>query len=193
MWTDSTESWYTYSFSFENATFSLRIRLPSTRILCNENRTFRQRSLELNFLKTLFSRVPVYRRERNFSKTLRTHYQVQSTPSNIRNLFKMADGRFPFLSFILGLISNLIACLQANSASLILQADYSRRRQNMIRLLSLPVSRGGRLDLPLVWLWPLCILFCSCEVRPLKDQIQYHPRPPPLLPGWADKISVSYF
>ena len=193
MWTDSTESWYTYSFSFENATFSLRIRLPFTRILCNENRTFRQRSLELNFLKTLFSRVPVYRRERNFSKTLRTHYQVQSTPSNITNLFKMADGRFPFLSFILGLISNLIACLQANSASLILQADYSRRRQNMIRLLSLPVSRGGRLDLPLVWLWPLCILFCSCEVRPLKDQIQYHPRPPPLLPGWADKISVSYF
>ena len=108
---------YTYSFSFENATFSLRIRLPSTRILCNENRTFRQRSLELNFLKTLFSRVPVYRRERNFSKTLRTHYQVQSTPSNIRNLFKMADGRFPFLSFILGLISNLIACFQANSSS----------------------------------------------------------------------------
>ena len=193
MWTDSTESWYTYSFSFENATFSLRIRLPSTRILCNENRTFRQRSLELNFLKTLFSRVPVNRRERNFSKTLRTHYQVQSTPSNITNLFKMADGRFPFLSFILGLISNLIACLQANSASLILQADYSRRRQNMIRLLSLPVSRGGRLDLPLVWLWPLCILFCSCEVRPLKDQIQYHPRPPPLLPGWADKMSISCF
>ena len=121
MWADSTESWYTYSFSFENATFSLRIRLPSTRILCNENGTFQQRSLELNFLKTLFSRVPVYRRERNFSKTLTTHYQVQSTPSNIRNLFKMADGRFPFLSFILGLISNLIACFQANSSSWLFQ------------------------------------------------------------------------
>jgi len=37
----------------------------------------------------------------------------------------MAEGRFPFLSFILGLISNLIACFQANLALLILQADYS--------------------------------------------------------------------
>ena len=82
------------------------------------------------------------------TKTLRTHYQFQSTPCNIRNLFKMADACFPFLSFILGLISDLIAYFQANLALLILQADYSRRRQNIIRLLSLPVSRGGRLDLP---------------------------------------------
>ena len=71
---------------------------------------------------------------------MRTHYQLQSTPRNIRNLFKMANGRFPFLSFILGLISNQIACFQANLALLILQVDYSRRRQNIIRLLSLPVS-----------------------------------------------------
>ena len=83
------------------------------------------------------------------TKTLRTHYQFQSTPRNIRNLFKMADGRFSFLSFILWLISNLISCFQANLALLILQADYSWRRQNIIRLFSLPVSRGGRLDLPL--------------------------------------------
>ena len=88
------------------------------------------------------------RRKRNFSKTLRTHYQFKSTPRNIRNLFKMADGRFSFLSFILWLISNLISCFQATSALLILQADYSRKRQNIIRLLSMPVSRGGRLDLP---------------------------------------------
>ena len=86
------------------------------------------------------------RRKRNFSKTLRTHYQFQSTLR--KNLFNMADERFPFLSFILGLISNLIACFQENSALLILQADYSRRRQDIIRLLSMPVSRGGRLDLP---------------------------------------------
>ena len=72
------------------------------------------------------------------SKMLRTHFQFQSTPRNIRNLFKMADRRFPFLSFILGLISNLIACFQANLALLILQADYSRRHHNIIRLLSLP-------------------------------------------------------
>ena len=63
--------------------------------------------------------------------------EVQSTRLNIRNLFKMADGRFPLLSFILGLISNLISCFQANLALLILQADYFRKRQNIIRLLSL--------------------------------------------------------
>ena len=143
-----------------------------------ENGTFRKRSPEWNLLKTLFSRVRADRwkrnfsktlsrvelfenavfactcgqTKRNFSKTLRTHYQFKSTPRNIRNLFKMADGRFSFLSFILWLISNLISCFQANLALLILHADYSRRRQNIIRLLPLPVSRGGRLDLPLVWL-----------------------------------------
>ena len=110
----------------------------------DENGTFRKRSPDWNFLKTPFSRVRVDRRKRNFSKTLRTHYQFQSTLR--KNLFNMADERFPFLSFILGLISNLIACFQATSALLILQAYYSRRRQNIIRLLSLPLSRGGRLD-----------------------------------------------
>ena len=65
----------------------------------NENGTFRKR-FPGNFLKTLFSRVRVDRRKRNFSKTLRTHYQFQSSIRNIRNLFKLADGRFPFLSFI---------------------------------------------------------------------------------------------
>ena len=52
-----------------------------------------------NFLKTMFSRVRVDKRKRNFSKTLRSHHQFHSTPRNIRNLFKMADGRFPFLFF----------------------------------------------------------------------------------------------
>ena len=46
------------------------------------------------------------------TKALRLHYQFQSTPRNIRNLFKMADARFPFLSFILRLISDLIACFK---------------------------------------------------------------------------------
>ena len=116
----------------------------------DENGTFRKRSPDWNFLKTPFSRVRVDRRKRNFSKTLRTHYQFQSTLR--KNLFNIADERFPFLSFILGLISNLISCFQATSALLILQAHYSRRRQNIVRLLSMPVSRGGRLDLPPVWL-----------------------------------------
>ena len=108
------------------------------------------------------------------TKALRTHYQFQSTPRNIRNLFKMADTRFPFLSFILGHISDLIACFQANLALLILQADYSRRRQNIIRLLSLPVSRGGRLDLPLGWLCfcpDLDILNCFCDFEERHNNI----------------------
>ena len=117
--------------TFENATLSLRIRPPSTRIRWKQSmqtELFEYRTPEWNFLETLFSRVRVDRRKRNFSKTLRTHYQFQSTSRNIRNLFKMADERFPFLSFILALVSNLTACL-------ILEAGYSRRRQNIIRLL----------------------------------------------------------
>ena len=105
--------------------------------------------------------VRVYRRKRNFSKTLRTCYQFQSTPRNIRNL--MADGRFPLLSFILGLISSLIACFQA---------DYSRRRQNIIRLLSLPafatVVKRRKVGSPfsLTWILPrFLICFCDFEER----------------------------
>ena len=108
----------------------------------NENGTFRKRPPEWNDLKTLFSRVRVDRRKWElFENAEDTLSQFQATPRKIRNLFKIADGRFPFLSFILGFISNLTACFQANLA------DYSRRRQNIIRLLSLPVSRGGSLTL----------------------------------------------
>ena len=102
---------------------------------------------------------------------------IHSTQRNIRNFFKMTVGRFPFLPFILALISNLISCFQANLALLILQADYSRRRQNIIRLLSLPVSTGGRLDLPLVW---LCFcpgfdpLNCFCDFEERHNNINPH-------------------
>lgn len=71
---------------------------------------------------------------------------MRLTPRNIINLFKMADRAFTFTS-ILGLISNLFACFQANLALLFLQADYSRRQQNFIRSLALPVSSGARSDL----------------------------------------------
>ena len=109
----------------------------------NENGIFPENALQRGtFWKRCLSRVRVDRRKRNFSKTLRTHNQFQFTPRNIINLFKMPDGLFPFLSLIRGVISNLIACFQADLALLILQADYSRRRQNIITLLSLPVSRG---------------------------------------------------
>ena len=99
----------------------------------NENGTFRKRFPEWNFLKTLFSRGSVNRRKRNFSKTLITHYQFQSTPRNIRNLFKIADGRLPFLVFYTWAYFQPIACFQANLALLNLQADNSRRQQNIIK------------------------------------------------------------
>ena len=67
-------------------------------------RNFRKRSPEQNFLKTLSSCVRVARRKRNFSKTLKTHYQSQSTLRNIRtDLFKMTDGRFLSCLLYLGL------------------------------------------------------------------------------------------
>jgi len=146
----------------------------------NENGIFPENAFQRGtFWKRCLSRVLVDRRKRNFSKTLRTHNQFQFTPRNIRNLFKMADGRFPFLSFILGLISDLIACFQANLALLILQADYSRRRQNIITLLWLPVSREGRLDLYLVWLC-FCpdfdILNCFCDFEKPHNNINPHRR-----------------
>ena len=158
----------------------------------NENGTFRKPSPEWNFLKTLFSRVRVDKRKRNFSKTAedkKKFQSLQSAPHSIRNLLKEAEGRFPFLSFIPGLISNLIACFQANLALLILQADYSRRRQNIIRLLSLPVSRGGRLDLPLVWLC-FCpyfdILNCFCNFKERHNNINPHQRN-------SKMASINYF
>ena len=168
---------HTYPFSFKNATFSLRIRLPSTRI------RWKRSIWKRNFSKTL-SWVELFENavfactcgqtkaelfeNRWGQKKSSNHFQ--SAPHSIRNLLKVAEGRFPFLSFIPGLISNLIACFQANLALLILQADYSRRRQNIIRLLSLPVSRGGRLDLPLVWLcfcpyFDILNCFCNCKER----------------------------
>ena len=58
----------------------------------NENGNFWKRSQEWNFLKTLFSRLRVDENG-TFRKTLRSHCQFQSTPRNIRNLFKMAEGR----------------------------------------------------------------------------------------------------
>ena len=102
---------------------------------------------------------------------------VPSTPRNIINLFKMADGRFPFLSFILALISNLISCFQANLALLILQTDYSSRRQNIIRLLSLgPVSRGRRSVSLTLFLPDFDILNCFCDFEERHNNIDPHKR-----------------
>ena len=146
---------HTYAFSLENATFSLRI--PFRPLVYDENDRWKR-----NFSKTLSTlelfwkrrfRVYVWTDENGtFRKRWGHTISFNRRCAILQNLFKMVDERFPFLSFILRLISNLIACFQANWALLILQADYSRRRQNIIRLLSMPLSRGGRLDLPSVWL-----------------------------------------
>ena len=110
-----------------------------------ENGTFQKRSPEWNFLKTLFSLTRVGGRKRNFSKTLTSHYQFQSTQRNIIHLFKMADRRFNFLVFNTWAYFRPNCLFSSKFSWLFLLADYSRRRQNIIRLLSLPVSRGGRL------------------------------------------------
>ena len=83
-------NWKRNFFFTHTATVHMYLMKP-----IKENGTFRKRSLEWKFLKALFSRVCVDRRNRNSSKTLRSQYQFQSTPRNIRNLFEMADGRFP--------------------------------------------------------------------------------------------------
>ena len=129
--------------------------------------------------------VRVYRRKRNFSKTLRTRYQFQSTPRNIRNL--MADGRFPLLSFILGLISSLIACFQA---------DYSRRRQNIIRLPSLPafatVVKRRKVGSPfsLTWILPR-FLICFCDFEERHNSINPHERNSRMAPNNSESVCVT--
>ena len=67
---------HTNGFSFENAYFFIRFRLPSTLIrsktevhVC-ENGGFRKRSLEWSFLKTEVQRLCVDGRKRRFSKTI---------------------------------------------------------------------------------------------------------------------------
>jgi len=88
-------------YPFENATFSLRIRLPSTRIRWKRSiktELFENALQSGTFWKRCF-RVYAWTNENETFRTLRSHYQFHSTPRNIRNVFKMADGRFPFLSF----------------------------------------------------------------------------------------------
>ena len=74
-----------------------------------------------------------------------------------------------------------MAYFKENLALLILQADHSRRWQNIIRLFPLPVSRGKRLVLPLVWLCfcaDIDILNCFCDFKKMKRRSQQHkPRP----------------
>ena len=53
---------------------------------------------------------------------MRSHYQVQSTARNIRNLFKMADECFPFLSFI---VANTYASSMRRRVSYRFQVDSS--------------------------------------------------------------------
>ena len=154
----------TYPFSFETQLFLYGYGFRPH--VFDENDqwkgNFSKTLSRVELFETLFSRVRVDRRKKNFSRTLKTHYQFQSTPHNIKNLLKMADGRFPLLSFMLRLIFNPIACFQANLSWL-----FQEAAEPIIRLLSLLVSRGGRLDLPLLW---LCWLWRT-------SQQEYKPTP----------------
>ena len=93
-----------------------------------ENGTFQKRSPEWIFLKTLFSRDVWTDETTDVTQSVAIH--------SAQHCKHIQDGE-QALQFL--------ACFQANLDFLFLPADYSRRRQNIIRLLSLPVSKGGRL------------------------------------------------
>ena len=95
---------HTYPFSFENATFSLRIRLPFTRI--------KKRSMKTELFENALHRGTFQKRcfyvyvwtEENGTFRKRWGRTISFNPlgailANIRNLFKMADGRFPVVFY----------------------------------------------------------------------------------------------
>ena len=108
-----------------------------------------------NFFFTDTASVHTYpTKTKTETETLRTRYQFQSTPRNTRNLFKMADARFPFLSFILGLISDLIACFQANSTSWLFQEAAEHYQVTFATgVKRRKVGSPFRLTLFLPWFW----------------------------------------
>ena len=142
----------------------------------NENGTFRKRSPEWNFLKTLFSRVLEDRRKQNLKKTLRTHYQLQSTPRNIRNLFwRWRTGAS------LSCLSNLIAFFKANLALLhvILKLIFPGGGRTLSGSFTFATSvmrwRVGSpfsLTLSLPWFWPFKLF-----LRLWRTSQQYKPTP----------------
>ena len=82
---------HTNAFSFENAYFFIRFRLPSTLIrskaevyVC-ENGGFRKRSQEWRFLKTEVQRLCMDGQERRFSKTITS---LALWTKNILSVFK---------------------------------------------------------------------------------------------------------
>ena len=94
----------------------------------NEDGTFRKRSPEWNFLKTLFY-VNVWTDEKGLTVRKRRGHTISSNPP--RAILETYSRRrmgasLSCLLYLAGLISNLIACFQANLALLILQADYSK-------------------------------------------------------------------
>ena len=79
-----------------------------------------------------------------FRKRLR--HRVGSSLARARDKtgeINMADRRIAFVSLLLGLLASIMACFQSHFAMLNVQGDYARRRRNIIRLLSLPVSKTG--------------------------------------------------
>ena len=55
----------------------------------------------------------------------------------------MADGRITFVSLLLELFSSLEGFLEINLPLLNVQADYARRKLNIIRLLCLPILKAS--------------------------------------------------
>ena len=117
---------HTYPFPFENATFPLRIRLPSTRIRW-------KRSMKTELFENAVFACTCGQTKTNFPK----QYQFHSTPRNIRNLFKMADRRFSFLSFNTYASSMRSFCFQIDSS-------YTCGRAKTLRVDAIFVENGEK-------------------------------------------------
>ena len=77
--------------------------------------------------------------KQNFSKTLTSHLRSQATLQ--REISNMVDNRVTAASLLLVLISSLVVCFQLYIALLNIQADYTRRRRNITRLLSISSTK----------------------------------------------------
>ena len=89
--------------SLQSGTSVLKTLFSHVRARTDENGTFGKLSPEwnLSFENTVFACTCGQTKTELFQNT--AEHTISSTLRNIKNLFKIADGRFPFLSFVRGL------------------------------------------------------------------------------------------
>ena len=154
-------------FSNENGAVLLRIRLSST--LQRRKRSPKTEPLENTlqsgaiwkrcFLKTLFSSVDgendaIWKRWRHQNRHDRARQTTRPWVS------KMADRRYHVDSLLIGMTSSLLMLLQAHLTQLRRHLDFTRRKRDISRLLTLPAS--GRTKIKRLSGIPPPVLAFSC-------------------------------